>query len=40
MTIAFLTEYAYTLKKGGRIYCITDVEELHEHHVLMLNSHT
>lgn len=26
----FLTEYAYLLKQGGRIYSITDVLELHE----------
>ena len=25
----FLAEYAYLLKKGGKIYSITDVEELH-----------
>jgi tRNA (guanine-N7-)-methyltransferase len=25
----FLTEYAFLIKQGGRIYAITDVEDLH-----------
>jgi len=34
-----LDEYAYLLKEGGRIYTITDVEELHEWMVKHLDSH-
>jgi tRNA (guanine-N7-)-methyltransferase len=34
-----LTEYAYLLKEGGRLYCITDVFELHEWHVAKCNAH-
>ena len=34
-----LTEYAYLLKEGGRLYCITDVMELHEWHVAKCNAH-
>jgi Predicted S-adenosylmethionine-dependent methyltransferase len=34
-----LAEYAYLLKKGGRIYSITDVEELHEWNVKHLSEH-
>ena len=34
-----LTEYAYTLKVSGRLYCITDVKELHEWHVQQCDSH-
>lgn len=26
---ALLTDYAYTLKTGGKIYVVTDVEDLH-----------
>lgn len=35
-----LTEYAYILKPGGRLYCITDVKELHEWHLAKCNAHT
>ena len=35
----FLSEYAYLLKNGGRIYCITDVQELHEWHLEHLRAH-
>lgn len=34
-----LTEYAYLLQDGGRLYCITDVLELHEWHVEKCNAH-
>jgi len=34
-----LTEYAYFLKPNGRLYCITDVEDLHEWHVEKCNAH-
>ncbi|CAD8156020.1 unnamed protein product [Paramecium pentaurelia] len=34
-----LSEYAYLLKSNGRIYCITDVEELHNWHVQHLEKH-
>lgn len=35
-----LTEYAYLLKPGvGRLYCITDVLELHEWHVAKCDAH-
>jgi len=27
VAIPFITEYAYAMKVGGRIYCITDVED-------------
>lgn len=36
----FLSEYAYVLKKGGRIYCITDVPDLHEWHVEKITAHS
>jgi tRNA (guanine-N7-)-methyltransferase len=29
----YLSEYAYLLKPGARLYCITDVLELHEWHM-------
>lgn len=35
----FLSEYAYLLKPKGRIYCITDVLELHEWHMEHLRTH-
>ena len=35
----FLSEYAFLLKPKGRIYCITDVLELHEWHMDHLRSH-
>lgn len=35
-----LTEYAYLLKPGvGRLYCITDVKDLHEWHVAKCDAH-
>lgn len=35
-----LAEYAYILKpQVGRLYCITDVKELHEWHVLKCDAH-
>ncbi len=37
--IPFLTEYAYLLKVGARIYTITDVEDLHNWHVEHLEGH-
>jgi len=37
---ALLTEYAYVLKPNtGRLYCITDVKELHDWHVAKCNAH-
>jgi len=35
-----LSEYAYVLKPGtGKLYCITDVKELHDWHVSKCNAH-
>ena len=34
-----LTEYAYLLQEGGKLYCITDVLELHKWHVAKCNAH-
>ena len=34
-----LDEYAYVLAPGGRLYCITDVEELHLWHVAKCTGH-
>ena len=34
-----LSEYAYVLKVSGRLYCITDVKELHEWHVRQCEAH-
>jgi len=34
-----LTEYAYVLRPKGRLYCITDVKELHEWHVSACDAH-
>lgn len=34
-----LSEYAHFLKVGGRLYCITDVKELHDWHVENCNAH-
>ena len=34
-----LTEYAYILKPGCRLYCITDVQDLHKWHVEKCNAH-
>lgn len=40
INFGFLSEYAYVLKNWGRLYCITDVKELHEWHLLHLNGHS
>ena len=37
---SYLSEYAYVLKPKGRIYCITDVEYLHEWHEDHLSRHS
>jgi tRNA (guanine-N7-)-methyltransferase len=34
-----LSEYAYILKPGGHLYCITDVKELHEWHLQKCDKH-
>ena len=34
-----LSEYAFVLKPGARLYCITDVKELHEWHVAKCDAH-
>ena len=34
-----LSEYAYFLKEGGRLYTVTDVEDLHMWHVEKCNAH-
>ncbi|VEU42038.1 unnamed protein product [Pseudo-nitzschia multistriata] len=34
-----LSEYAYFLAPGGKLYCITDVKELHEWHVAKCDAH-
>lgn len=34
-----LDEYAYVLSPGSRLYCITDVEELHLWHVSKCSGH-
>lgn len=34
-----LSEYAYVLKPKARLYCITDVKELHEWHVAKCDAH-
>lgn len=40
VSVRLLTEYAYLLKQGsGRLYCITDVRELHEWHVQECDAH-
>ena len=35
-----LSEYAYALCPDGRLYCITDVEELHLWHVAKCTAHS
>ncbi len=35
-----LSEYAYVLQPHGRLYCITDVEELHLWHVEKCSNHS
>lgn len=40
VTERLLSEYAYLLRPGiGRLYCITDVEDLHQWHVRHCNAH-
>lgn len=34
-----ISEYAYILKEGGILYCITDVKELHDWQVAHLDAH-
>jgi tRNA (guanine-N7-)-methyltransferase len=34
-----LSEYAYLLKAGGKLYCITDVKDLHDWHVEKCSAH-
>lgn len=36
---SLLTEYAYLLRVGARLYCITDVEDLHKWHVAKCDAH-
>ena len=36
---ALITDYAYTLKAGGKIYTVTDVKDLHDWEVAKLTSH-
>jgi tRNA (guanine-N7-)-methyltransferase len=40
VNLGFLSEYAYCLKNGGKLYCITDVKELHDWHVEHLDKHS
>jgi tRNA (guanine-N7-)-methyltransferase len=40
INLGFLSEYAYVLQKGGILYSITDVEELHQWHLSHLRSHS
>lgn len=39
VSAALLSEYAYLLRPGGRLYLITDVQELHEWHVAKASAH-
>lgn len=40
ITVQLLTEYAYILQKGtGLLYCITDVQELHDWHIAACTEH-
>jgi tRNA (guanine-N7-)-methyltransferase len=36
---ALLSDYAYVLKPGGKIYVVTDVEDLHKWQVTKLTEH-
>ena len=36
---ALLTDYAYTLKTGGRIYTVTDFKDLHNWEIVKLTKH-
>lgn len=40
INFGFLSEYAYALKKGGRLYAITDVPDLHAWHVEKISEHS
>ena len=40
INFGFLSEYAFALKKGGRLYCITDVKELYDWHLSHLERHS
>lgn len=40
VNLGFLSEYAYCLKNGGKLYCITDVKDLHDWHVKHLEEHS
>jgi tRNA (guanine-N7-)-methyltransferase len=40
ISTSYLSEYAYVLKPKGRIYCITDVEYLHDWHEEHLGKHS
>ena len=33
VNFGFLSEFTYCMKQGARLYCITDVKELHEWHL-------
>jgi tRNA (guanine-N7-)-methyltransferase len=39
VNVCMLSEYAYLLKPGGRLYTVTDVEELHKWHVDKCDHH-
>lgn len=39
VSAVLLSEYAYLLRPGGRLYTITDVEELHQWHVTKCAAH-
>ena len=36
---ALLTDYAYVLRPGGKVYVVTDVEDLHNWQVSKLEEH-
>jgi tRNA (guanine-N7-)-methyltransferase len=40
VSFPLLTEYAYFIRPGGRLYLITDVLELHEWHVAKVDGHS
>ena len=40
MASTFLAEYAYVMKPKGRLYAITDVEDLHNWHTEHLEGHS
>lgn len=39
ISYGLLSEYAYFIAPGGRLYTITDVEDLHNWHVEKISSH-